>query len=491
MIANSFHYLRCPTTSACWCLPQPTGGLHILDGPNSFPAEVFDRALSPPGLMTSSGTICLPCVEEAFPPEKCILVDIRRSDTNAAPAASPSAAHVFISQKFTPGLIRSILDQFSRQICSLAVSLPHEDLERLCDLLPASGGPHCINLTSTTAVTPLPPGLTHHLISLGSLLLCNIIPTWNPLKSLCSLTTLSLVGDSQPPISFDYKHRISDFFEFLLCTPQLHHLRLSGLGPTIYDVTPDWIVPLEFLETLHLHHCCLQAEILYHLSISLDTREISIHTRVRSAHLYTGAVLYITASRWEFVPLSVNFYQEGVDTCRLLFVGTRLREGSGDNLSELPVLTLEISVTDATQRFGTIFSGRCIQSFRSLSAAHIQELTVHSYRQPQGQMENPVHNLLRSLSSLRKLALKGCDESPFYEELSRIRVQGRRGKRGLSVVCPHLAVVEIDPIAEFQRYLGDQTPCRTLVKDLSKLIQKRKGCGAPLKKLQIVFPAQC
>ena len=205
-------------------------------------------------------------------------------------------------------------------------------------------------------------------------------------------------------------------------------------------------------------------------------------------------MLNVTANRWEFIPFSADFYQEGTDRCRLVFVGTRAKEGSSrDNLSELPVLTLEIHVTDAAQRFGAAFSGRCIQSFQSLPAAQIQELTVHHYRGPQGRADDPVYNLLRSLSSLRKLVLKGCDESPFYKALSRIKVQGGCGKRDLSVgVCPHLAVVEIDPIVEFQRYLGDGTPpCKELVIDLSAMIQRRKGRGAPLMKLQIVFPAQC
>ena len=294
------------------------------------------------------------------------------------------------------------------------------------------------------------------------------------------------------PLNFEY--RISDFFEFLLCAPRLRHLRLSGLGPTIYDVTPDWVIPLEFLETLNLHYCCLQAEILHHLSISLDAREISIHTRARPGHLCAGAVLNITANRWEFVPFSVDFYQEGTDRCRLVFVGTRAQEGSSrGNLSELPVLTLEISVTAAAQRFAADFSGQCIQSFQSLSVVQIQELTVHSYRGPQGGVDGPVYNLLQSLSSLRKLVLKGCDESPFYKALSRIKVQGGCGRRDLSVsVCPHLTVVEIDSIVEFQRYLGDGTPpCEKLVRELSSMIQRRKGRGAPLVKLQIVFPAQC
>jgi len=205
-------------------------------------------------------------------------------------------------------------------------------------------------------------------------------------------------------------------------------------------------------------------------------------------------VLNVTADRWDFIPFSVDFYQEGTDRCRLVFVGTRAQEGSSrGNLSELPVLTLEISVTHAARRSGAAFSGQCIQSFRSLSVAQIQELTVHSYRGPQGRADGPVYNLLQSLSSLRKLVLKGCDESPFYKALSRIKVQGRCGRRDLSVgVCPHLAVVEIDPIVGFQRYLGDGTPpCKKLVEDLSGLIQRRKSRGAPLIKLQIVFPAQC
>ena len=480
----------------CWCLPPPTGGFHVLDGPNGFSTETFDQILLPSGLTTSSGMTCLPCAGEVLPPQECILIDIRhqahRAGTGSTSAASPSAAHVLASQTFTPSLVRSFLAQFSHRLCSLVVSLPREDLECLYDLLPVSGRPHRINFTSTTSVTPLPPALTRHLVSLETLLLRNVIPTWSPLRSLYSLTTLSLVGDSRSPALLDFEYRISDFFESLLCAPRLRHLQLSGLGPTIYDVTADWVVPLEFLETLHLHHCCLQAEILYHLSISY-AREISIYTRVRSAHLCAGAVLNVTARRWRFVPFSVDFYQEGTDCYRLVFVGTRPRCCSGrDNPSELPVLTLEISVTDAAQRFGAAFSGRCIQSFRPLSAAQIQELTIHSYRGPQGQTDDPVYSLLQSLSSLRKLVLKGCDESPFYKALGRIKVQGMRGRRGLSLLCPHLAVVEINPIVEFQRYLGDGTPpCQKLVRDLSRLVQKRKGRGMSLKRLQIVFPAQC
>ncbi|KAF9649867.1 hypothetical protein BDM02DRAFT_3185945 [Thelephora ganbajun] len=410
------------------------------------------------------------------------------------PGTSPSVAYVLISHTFTPGLVQSILAQFSNRICSLLVSLPHKELERLSDLLPPSDGLCYMDITSITGVIPFPPGLTHHLTPLTTLVLHNILPTWKPLKSLATLTTLLIICDFQPSTAPpNYEYRISDFFELLLCTPRLRHLRLSGIGPTNYNVTPEWIVPLEYLETLDLH-CQLQAEILHHLSISLDTRVISVHARVRSALLNAGAVSCVTPSsrKWQFIPFRVDVYQEGVDRCRLLFVGIRLWNGSRDDLAELPAFTLEVSVTNTIHELNAPFSGQCIRSFQPLSTTNIQELTIHSYRCPRRQTSNPVYDMLSSLSALRRLVLKGCKESPFYKALSRVEVEGKRGKRRLFVVCPHLIVVEIDPIVGFRRFLGDRTPPSSqLATDLSVLMQERKGRGASLKMLDIVFPAQC
>ena len=477
-------------TVTCWDLPQPVDGFHTFNPPNGFPTEVSNQGLSARLGQIPSRTVCLPCGEEgAFPPQKCALVDVRY---NITPTASPSAAHTLTSQTFAPDLIQSILAQFSNRLCSLVVSLPHEDLERLGDLLPAPDVLRSFHPTPIAAVAPLPPQLALHIVPLRTLWLRNALPTWKLSNALSALTTISLIGDSQSPAPFDCEYKISDFFEFLLCAPQLRHLLLSGLGPTLYDVMSGWVVPLEFLETLCLHHCRLQAEILRHLSISLDTRVISIHTRARLAPLNAGAVFHVTASRWEFIPFCVDFYQEGENSCRLLFVGNRLRKGGRGNPVELPVLTLEILVTDAAQITDTTLPSKCIWSFRLISTANIRELTIHSYRCPRGQTKDPVGNLLRSLLALRKLVLKGCDERPFYKVLSRIRVEGRRGMRGLYAVCPDLTEVEIDPIVEFQRYLGGPIPpCQTLVTDLSKLIQERELRRAPLKRLKIVFPAQC
>ena len=80
--------------------------------------------------------------------------------------------------------------------------------------------------------------------------------------------------------------------------------------------------------------------------------------------------------------------------------------------------------------------------------------------------------------------LKGCNESPFYEAPCR-----DRGKE--SPACPRLTVVEINPIVEFRRCLGGQAPCSQLVVRLSTLVEVRKGSGVPLKRLDVVFPAQC
>jgi hypothetical protein len=250
---------------------------------------------------------------------KCSLVDILHqvphADTDIASVASLSAAHVFVSHAFTPALVPPVLSQFSGWLCSLVVALPHKDLERLSGLLSCLEGGAAsydlcyANLTSATAVVPLPPGLACRFTHLTTLPLCNVIPTRKPLNPLSTLTTLSIFSDFQPPVSPGYEYKISDFFELLLCTPQLRHLRLSGIGPSIYDMTHEWVVPLEFLETLHLHHCRLQAKILQHLSISPHTREVSLHTRVLPHDVNT--VFHITPKRWQFVPIRVDFYQEG------------------------------------------------------------------------------------------------------------------------------------------------------------------------------------
>jgi hypothetical protein len=410
-----------------------------------------------------------------------------RSDTDVA-SAPLSAAHVLVSHAFTPtGFIPPVLAPFSSRLCALTVVLPWEDLEHLGGLLlrledgTPSDGFRYFSIASTTAVGPLPPGLTHRLTHLTTMVLRNIVPTWKPLESLSSLTTIHLVGDLQPPT---YEYNISDFFELLLRTPRLRHLLLSGIGPLIYDVMPEWIVPLDSLETLRLHHCRLQAEILRHLAISLDTKEVSIHAHVRSAPRDLGTVFSVIPRWWRFVPWHVDFYQEGRDRCHLLFVGTRSRKGSRDHPAEPPVLTLELSVTNTDPGFLTTFSGWCIESFKPLSTTGVQELVIHSYQWPRGQMDNPVYDLLQSLSALRRLVLKGCNESPFYEAFCR-----DRGKK--SLVCPCLTVVEINPIVEFRRCLGGQAPCPQLAARLSTLVEARKGRGAPLKRLDVVFPAQC
>jgi len=467
----------------CWRLPKPTAGFHSFGAPSGFPTEVAE---------TPFEAVRLPCAEEGTPPSQhCTLVDIRHqaphADTDITSTASPTADHVLISHTFAPGLVRPVLAQFSSRLCSLVATLPHEDLGRLCDVLPDSHGLRYLNLTSTTATTPLPPGLICHLTPLVSLVLCNILLTWKPQKSLFTLTTLSISGYFKPPMSLGFEYKISEFFEILLCTPRLRHLRLSGIGPTIYDVTPGWVVPLEFLETLCLHHCQLQAEMLHHLSLSLDLREISIHTHIRSVLLNVGVMSCVTPREWLFNPFRVDVYQEGRDRCRLLFVGTRCWRNNGDDLAEIPVMTLEVSVTNTTRGLDATFTGRCIKSFQTLSTANIREITIHAYRHPRRHAGDHLHNLLRSLSALRKLVLKGCNETPFYEALTRVAIKGR-----LPVVCPHLAVVEIDPIVEFRRHLGYQAPpCSKLVTDLSTLTRKRKGHGAPLKRLKVVFPAEC
>lgn len=390
----------------CWDLPQSADGVHNSDGLSAL--SPFSQAWTP------SGTACLPCARG--PPQRCTLVDIGyralTDDTGVHSIASlESATHVLVSQKFAPDLISSILAQCSTQLCSLVIILPPEDLEYLGDILPGSDGLRSMSLMSTAAVIPLPAGLTRHLITLTTLLLSNVIPTSIWLDTLSGLTTLSLFTNAQPPATFDYEYRISDLFQLLLHTPQLEHLRLSGFGPTVYDVTPNWIVPLEFLETLHLHHCRLQEEILHHLSISLEMREISIHKRVRSVPPSVGAVLCITASKWEFIPSSVDFYQEGVNCCRLRFLGTRLLRGSRDGLVDSPVLSLEISVTNTAQLPDPTFPGQCLRSFRSLSTASVQRLAISSYQWPLGRAENPACDLLKSLPALKKLLLRGATKA--------------------------------------------------------------------------------
>jgi len=224
------------------------------------------------------------------------------------------------------------------------------------------------------------------------------------------------------------------------------------------------------------------------MSFSLDLREISIHTHVRLVPPGAGVMSCVTSRnlKWLFTPSHVDFYQEGWDRCRLLFGGTRCWRSNEDDLAEAP-LTLEVSVTSTTQGINTAFPGRCIESFWPLSTTNVRELTIHAYRHPRRQAGDYIYNLLRSLAALRKLVLKGCNERPFYEALSRVAIEGR-----LPVVCPHLTVVEIDPIVEFQRHHGYKTPpCSKLVMDLSALMRKRKGRGVPLKRLKVVFPAEC
>ena len=344
------------------------------------------------------------------------------------------------------------------------------------------------NFISITAIVPLPLGLTRRFKRLTTLLLCNIIPAQRPLRSLYNLTTLSITSNLRPPMDARFEYRTSDFFELLLCTPRFLHLRHSGIGPSIYDVTPEWVVPLGFLETLHLHHCWLQVKILRHLAISLDIKELSIHTHVQPEPHDVEAMFHVTHRRWRFIPFHVDFYQEGRDGCRLLFVGACFQKRSRD-LAEFPVFTLELSFSNTALRPITVFS-QYVKSFQPLSKTNIQELVINSYQWPRGWTSDPVYDLLQLLPALWKLVLKGCNESPFYEALSRFRVEGRRGKRGL-IACPRLTVVEISPIVGFRKCLGGQAArCPRLVMDLSALVQTRKVCGAPLKRLTIVFPAQ-
>lgn len=114
---------------------------------------------------------------------------------------------------------------------------------------------------------------------------------------------------------------------------------------------------------------------------------------------------------------------------------------------------------------------------------------IGGFRGKQGTQCTTSYN--RCLPVLWKLVLKGCNETLFYEALSWVRIEGRRGKRGLVIVCPHLTATEINPIVGFRKCLGVQTaPCPRLVKDLSTLVQTRKVRGPPLKRLGILFPAQ-
>ena len=153
---------------------------------------------------------------------------------------------------------------------------------------------------------------------------------------------------------------------------------------------------------------------------------------------------------------------------------------------------LELSFTNNVLESVTVAPSQCIESFRPPPTTNIQELTIHSNRWLRGQTSNPAHRLLQSLPALRKLVLNGCNEISFYKTLVRVRSEGRHGKRKLSVVCPHLAVVEINPIVEFRKHLGGQAAsCIQLATDLSVLMWEREGRGAPLKRLNIVFPAKC
>lgn len=114
---------------------------------------------------------------------------------------------------------------------------------------------------------------------------------------------------------------------------------------------------------------------------------------------------------------------------------------------------------------------------------------IGGFRGKQGTQCTTSYN--RYLPVLWKLVLKGCNETLFYEALNRVRIEGRRGKRGLVIVCPHLTLVKINPIVGLRKCLGGQTtPCLRLVKDLSTLVQTRKVRGVPLKRLDIVFPAR-
>jgi hypothetical protein len=84
---------------------------------------------------------------------------------------------------------------------------------------------------------------------------------------------------------------------------------------------------------------------------------LSIHAHVRSAPRDLGSVFSVIPWWWRFVPWNVDFYQEGRDRCRLLFVGTCSWKGSRDHPAKLLVFTLELSVTNTDPCFLTNFSG--------------------------------------------------------------------------------------------------------------------------------------
>ena len=88
--------------------------------------------------------------------------------------------------------------------------------------------------------------------------------------------------------------------------------------------------------------------------------------------------------------------------------------------------------------------------------------------------------------------MKGCDEEPFYEALGQDRVNRRRGKRGAELICPHLIRMEINPVFKLlQSCLGDRVRCPRLMVFLAKLLRTREQRGAPLERLELVFPARC
>ena len=91
-----------------------------------------------------------------------------------------------------------------------------------------------------------------------------------------------------------------------------------------------------------------------------------------------------------------TFYQEGRDSCRLLFYGARFREGSQYRLIELLVSILQLSFINTVLEPVTVFTNQCIESFRPLPTTNIQKLTIHSYRWLRGQTSNPAHKLLQS-----------------------------------------------------------------------------------------------
>ena len=177
----------------CWSLPQLTNGFHVFDRPGGFPVadSSSDPARSSPDRKGPS-SVRLPCAGEGISvcsSRKCSLVEIRpqalRSDTDVA-SAPLSAAHVLVSHAFTlTGFIPPILTPLSSRLCALAVVLSCEDLERLGNLLLRleDGIPSDVlryfSIASTTAVAPFPPGLTYRLTHLITLVLRNIVPTWN------------------------------------------------------------------------------------------------------------------------------------------------------------------------------------------------------------------------------------------------------------------------------------------------------------------------